>query len=286
MDDPRIEADGLQDNTRWLLLVLVGACVLAAGVLAISDVAGLVGRRWQVVGAASAAVTVFALVLGLLVVVRAMGPTADDEAGEAVGETTSAEGISVEPEAIALPAPSPAAEGRRAHRQALRRYQRTRTTVTAAVVVAVLGMVGMATASVIDGNNVERRLRTQLEAQLRSEADGPITEPQPIEVQLTTPGLRRVADAMGCTGADIGVRPVQGWAVSGTYRNPAVVLFGPAPGCSDTEIALTPNDGFVYPTILAPVTTTTLPAVTSTTAGAGAVVVPALPVVPPTTALG
>ena len=57
MDDTRGEIERLQEATRWLLVVLVGACVLAAGVLAVTDVPGLVGRRWQLVGAVSAAVT-------------------------------------------------------------------------------------------------------------------------------------------------------------------------------------------------------------------------------------
>lgn len=294
MDDPRTEAGRLQDETRWLLVVLVGACVLAAGVLAVSDVPGLVGRRWQVVGAVSAGVTVLALVLGLLAVLRAMAPEAvDDEVGAAddgvtLGATdhddpeAAAPVADAAPEELVLPPRSAATESRRAHRQALRHYHRARTTVTVAVVVALLGMVGMATASVVDGNNVEARTRRQLEAQLQAREDGPITEPESVEVQLTTPGLRRVAEAMGCTGAAIGASPVQGWAVSGTYRNPTVVLFGPVPACQDISIALAPRDGFVYPTILAPVPSTTVPPVTSTTAA----VAPAPAPVTPTTAVG
>ncbi|MBL8774766.1 MAG: hypothetical protein JNK12_02490 [Acidimicrobiales bacterium] len=316
MDDPRIEAGRLEDSTRWLLVVLVGACVLAAGVLAVSDVAGLVGRRWQVVGAASATLTVLALVVGLLAVLRAMGPGGDDEppAGAVsespaaadppalsspAGETTAADidiavtaddgevdpedqgpststdaeeaAVTVDPgpEPLVLPPSAPGSEARRAHRAAVRRYHRARSIVTVSVVLAVLGMAGMATAAVVDGNNVEDRARRQLEAQLTAEEDGPITEPQAVAVQLTTPGLRRVAEAMGCTGSAIGARPVQGWAVSGTYRNPTVVLFAPVPACDNIEIALAPRDGFVYPTLQTP-TSAARPAAATPTTAAGA----------------
>lgn len=306
MDDPRNEAGRLEDSTRWLLIVLVGACVLGAGVLAASDVAGLVGRRWQVVGAVSATLTVLALVVGLLAVLRAMGPGGDDEplAGAAadnpavvpaspspetppvdavtdddasLGEgaledgATEASGESAAvdpgPEPLVLPPSAPGSEARRAHRAAVRRYHRARSIVTVAVVLAVLGMAGMATAAVVDGNNVEDRARRQLEAQLTADEDGPITEPQAVAVQLTTPGLRRVAEAMGCTGAAIGARPVQGWAVSGTYRNPTVVLFAPVPACKNIEIALAPRDGFVYPTLQTPTSAARPAAATPTTTG-------------------
>lgn len=314
MDDPRIEAGRLEDSTRWLLVVLVGACVLGAGVLAASDVAGLIGRRWQVVGAASATLTVLALVVGLLAVLRAMGPGGEDEplagaggvrsapaepparnasVGEATGADvdladadgeedpdgrsvtagTDAEAAAVavdpEPEPLVLPPSAPGSEARRAHRAAVRRYHRARSIVTVAVVLAVLGMAGMATAAVVDGNNVEDRTRRQLEAQLTAEEDGPITEPQAVAVQLTTPGLRRVAEAMGCTGSAIGARPVQGWAVSGTYRNPTVVLFAPVPACENIEIALAPRDGFVYPTLQTPTSARPAAATPTTAAGAG-----------------
>lgn len=343
MVDPRFEPGRLQEATRWLLVVLVGACVLAAGVIAVSDVPGLIGRRWQVVGAVSAAVTVLVLVIGLLAVVRAMGPDGEETGeavppadppapaspapttplaiptstlGEVVGEggaesgaqgdvdgvpadagvavpvldggiPNATSGAAAEP--LVLPPPSPAAESRRAHRHAARRYQRARTTVTVAVLVAFLGMVGMTAAAVVDGNNVERRTRAQLEAQLTADEDGPISEPQSVAVQLTTAGLRRVADAMGCTGATIGARPVNGWAVAGTYRNPALVLFGPVPGCRNIEIALTPTDGFVYPSIPGPFVTTTVPAATSTStsvAGSQAVNPGGQAAIPPTTAAG
>ena len=142
------------------------------------------------------------------------------------------------------------------------------------VVLAFLGMVGMTVAAVVDGNNVEARQRTLLAAQLTAEQDGPITEPQAVAVQLTTRGLERIAEAMGCTGAQIGARPVQGWAVSGTYRNPTVVLFGPVPQCEDIEIALAPRDGFVYPTFGTPTTgattATTRPSVPAAGAQPGA----------------
>ena len=66
--DLRSETEDLAQATRWLLVVLVGAGVIAAGVIAATDVPGLVGNKWQVVGAVSGAVTVLALVAGLLVV--------------------------------------------------------------------------------------------------------------------------------------------------------------------------------------------------------------------------
>ena len=124
-------------------------------------------------------------------------------------------------------------------------------------------------------------LAALVQTQLQADQDGPITEPQPVAVQFTTPGLRRVAEAMNCTGADIGARPVQGWAVSGTFRNPTVVLFAPVPACDNVEIALAPRDGFVYPSVGAPTTTTTIAPPTSTTRPATALtpttVVPAAP---------
>lgn len=302
MDDPRSDAGHLQEATRWLLVVLVGASVLAAGVLAVSDVPGLIGRRWQVVGVVSAAVTVLALLVGLLAVLRAMGPGGEDDAtgtndapeapvtpapppsvpvsrggtnpgadedtaveGEEDGTSTEVPSGAVPAEAVALvlPAAAPGAVSRRSHRHAVRRYHRARAIVTVVIVVAALGMTGMTTASVVDGNNVEARTRGQLEAQLSAEEDGPITEPRAVTVQLTTPGLRRVAAAMGCTGAAIGSRPVQGWAVSGTFRNPTVVLFAPVPACNNTELLLEPRDGFVYPSWPTPVTSTTRPVPTS-----------------------
>lgn len=310
--DAHPETEDLAQATRWLLVVLVGAAVLAAGVIAATNVPGLVGNKWQVVGAVSGAVTVLALVLGLLVVLRSMEPAAEDEGldaatvsearpvvtDEAADEVPDADGdeaggdevpVTDEPavEAFVLPPPSPGGEARRAHRRAVHRFQRARTSVSVAVVVAFLGMVGMTVAAVVDGNNVERRQRTVLEAQLAVDEEGPITEPQAVAVQLTTPGLRRVADAMGCTGAQIGARPVQGWAVAGTYRNPTVVLFGPVPQCKDVQVALAPRDGFVYPTFGTPtsaggaVTTTTRPAAT---AAGGQAQVPAAGTTPPAAA--
>lgn len=302
MDDPaRADNDQLHDSTRWLLVVLLGAAVLAAGVIAATDVPGLVGRRWQAVGAASGALTVIALLVGLLVVLRALDPLADEEpveaadvverlpevapsdggddgtdldadteAGEAA-EAAEAGPVVEEPRAEA----AVGATTRRSHRHAVHRFHRTRSLVGIAVVAAFLGMVGMTVAAVADGNKVEERTRRELQAQLDADREGPITEPQPVAVQLTTPGLRRVAEAMDCTGADIGARPVQGWAVSGTFRNPTVVLFAPVPACDNTEIALAPRDGFVYPSVGPPTTTTT--PVTSTTQ-------PATPLTPTTAA--
>lgn len=319
--DAHPETEDLAQATRWLLVVLVGAAVLAAGVIAATNVPGLVGNRWQVVGAVSGAVTVLALVVGLLVVLRSMGPAAEDEGLDAatVNETLPAvtdagpdegsgegelgddatgdgdgddDGVEAPTagestvDVFVLPPPAPGVEARRAHRRAVQRFHRTRTAVSVAVVVAFLGMVGMTVAAVVDGNNVERRQRTLLEAQLAAEADGPITEPQAVAVQLTTPGLRRVADAMGCTGAQIGARPVQGWAVSGTYRDPTVVLFGPVPQCDDVQLALAPRDGFVYPTFGAPTGAAAGGATTTTTrppaaAAGGQAQVPAAGTAPP-----
>ncbi len=305
MDDAaRNDTDQLHDSTRWLLVVLLGVAVLAAGVIAATDVPDLVGRRWQAVGAASGALTVIALLVGLLVVLRALDPLADEEPVEAAdvverlpetapvdegqagdsdvdaGDSTEATGAvadlagapgveEAEPEPVVVAG----AATRRVHRHAVHRFHRTRSLVGIAVVVAFLGMVGMTVAAVADGNKVEERARRALQTQLQADQDGPITEPQPVAVQFTTPGLRRVAEAMNCTGADIGARPVQGWAVSGTFRNPTVVLFAPVPACDNAEIALAPRDGFVYPTIGVPTTTTT-----STTA-------PPTPTTRPATAL-
>lgn len=282
--DLRSETEDLAQATRWLLVVLLGASVLAAGVIAATDVPGLVGDKWQVVGAAAGALTVLSLVVGLLVVLRATEPAGEDEAVDAAtvngalatdagpvtptaeddeaGTGDDAEAAAEPSGAFVLPPPAPGGEARRAHRRAAARFHRARTAVSVAVVLAFLGMVGMTVAAVVDGNNVEQRSRALLEAQLTAEEDGPITEPQAVAVQLTTRGLERIADAMGCTGAQIGARPVQGWAVSGTYRNPTVVLFGPVPQCKDIEIALAPRDGFVYPTFGTP----TADATTATTA--------------------
>ncbi len=313
MDDAaRNDTDQLHDSTRWLLVVLLGVAVLAAGVIAATDVPDLVGRRWQAVGAASGALTVVALMVGLLVVLRALDPLADEEPVEAAdvverlpetapedeggegeagdtevdaGASTEAAGAAAFPagaSGVQEPAPEPvAAASRRVHRHAVHRFHRTRSLVGIAVVVAFLGMVGMTVAAVADGNKVEERARRALQTQLQADQDGPITEPQPVAVQFTTPGLRRVAEAMNCTGADIGARPVQGWAVSGTFRNPTVVLFAPVPACDNVEIALAPRDGFVYPSVGAPTTTTTIAPPTSTTRPATALtpttVVPAAP---------
>lgn len=287
--DLRSDTEDLAQATRWLLVVLVAAGVLAAGVIAATDVPGLVGEKWQVVGAAAAALTVVSLLVGLLVVLRSMEPLAEEEALEAATvtdrlpaevevEVEDAEGATAgedagvdddeadrsptvvdDADAFVLPPPAPGLEARRVHRRAVARFHRARTVVTVTVVLAFVGMVGMAVAAVVDGNNVEERQRTLLEDQLSAQEDGPITEPQAVAVQLTTRGLERIADAMGCTGAQIGARPVQGWAVSGTYRNPTVVLFGPVAQCKDIEIALAPRDGFVYPTFGTPAAGTTTP---------------------------
>lgn len=294
MDDTaRREAEQLQESTRWLLVVLIGACVLTAAVITVTDIPDLVGRRWQAVGAASAAVAVVALVIALLVVLRSLDPLADDEPLEAseitdqLGAADTAapdEGGAVEsgpdaeadadadadpdpdpdgvadaaaPDAVVLPTVAAAPESRRTHRHAVHRYHRTRFLVGAAVVVALLAMVGMTVAAVADGNNIEAQQRQALRDEVQTGDDGPITSPQAVAVQFTTPGLRRAAEAMGCTGADIGSEPVQGWAVAGTYRNPTVVLFAPVPECENAQLALTPRDGFVYPSILTRATTTT-----------------------------
>lgn len=228
MDDPSAEASRLQDNTRWLLVVLVGACVLAAGILAVSDVAGLVGRRWQVVGATSTTVTVLALVVGLLGVLRAMGPGGD-------GVVPVPVPVPMSPQLAPQPTmePSPATR-RRPGRSSVRRPRRSTPRSPRA---APLG----------PGRRVRRRHRRAaplppgpLDRHRRrrggghghgghgqrcgggrkqragpcappssrrsssAKEDGPITEPQAVAVQLTTPGLRRVAEAMGCPGAAIG----------------------------------------------------------------------------------
>lgn len=312
MDDAaRNDTDQLHDSTRWLLVVVLGAAVLAAGVIAATDVPDLVGRRWQAVGAASGALTVIALLVGLLVVLRALDPLADEEPVEAAdvverlpetapvdegqagdsdvdaGDSTEATGAAADPvgasgvegpEPEPEPSPEPAvvagAATRRVHRHAVHRFHRTRSLVGIAVVVAFLGMVGMTVAAVADGNKVEERARRALQTQLQADQDGPITEPQPVAVQFTTPGLRRVAEAMNCTGADIGARPVQGWAVSGTFRNPTVVLFAPVPACDNTEIALAPRDGFVYPTVGVPTTTTTTTTAPTPTTGQATALTP------------
>jgi len=260
-----------QDSTRSLLVVLVVVSVLAAGVLAVADVPGLIGNRWQVVGAASAALTVVALLVAVFVVLRALDPiaeeepvevsavplapppsTTDDASPEDAADEDAGGGVNVAVEKD--DAPVVERPSRRAQRQVATRYHRARSAVAVALVLGFLGMAGMTVAAVVDGNNVEQRARTILQEQLDADQDGPITEPQAVAVQLTTPGLQRVADAMGCTGQQIGARPVQGWAVSGTYRNPTVVLFGPTAGCKNVELLLAPRDGFVYPTIGVPTT--------------------------------
>lgn len=315
MDDvSRPSSEQYQDSTRWMLVVLVAVSVLAAGVVAAADVPGLVGNRWQVVGAASVALTVGALLVAVFVVLRALDPITDDDPGEtpvvvpgvladtvvapeppvAVAEeadagdaapSTNADGdapavadahdqaaeqplaAEVAPVAEVAGAPgvlSTAVEGptRRAQRHAATRYRRSRSAATAAIVLAFVGMTGMTVAAVADGNNIEVRARDALEAQLAVDDEGPITEPQAVAVQFTTPGLRRIAEEMGCTGQQIGLRPVQGWAVSGTYRNPVVVLFGPTAACDDVQLALAPRDGFVYPTGGVFAATATRPAAT------------------------
>lgn len=303
MDDAsRPSSEQYQDSTRWMLVVLVAVSVLAAGVVAAADVPGLVGNRWQVVGAASVALTLGALLVAVFVVLRALDPIADDDPGEAPvvvpavladtvvapeplvpvaeeaaavdaesstdseGEAPATDDVDVDdqtgedppagevaPVAEVTAAPgilAPAVEGpsRRAQRHAATRYRRSRSVATVAIVLAFLGMTGMTVAAVADGNNIEERARDALQSELAIEDEGPITEPQAVAVQFTTPGLRRIAEEMGCTGQQIGLRPVQGWAVSGTYRNPVVVLFGPTAACDDVQLALAPRDGFVYPT--------------------------------------
>lgn len=298
MDDTaRREAEQLQESTRWLLVVLVGMCVLTAAVIAVTDIPDLVGRSWQVVGAASAAVAVVTLVIALLVVLRSLDPLADDEPleaseiadqldavgaavpdGDADADTDAEPDAAVDPdpdtqatEAAALPTVAVVPESRRAHRHAVHRYHRTRFLVGAAVVVTLLAMVGMTVAAVADGDNIEAQQRQALRDEVRARDDGPITSPQAVAVQFTTPGLRRAAEAMGCTGADIGSEPVQGWAVAGTYRNPTVILFAPVPECENTQIVLTASDGFVYPSILTrSTTTTTSDRATTPTTAAGA----------------
>lgn len=89
MDDAsRHDSDQAQATTRWLLVVLVATAVLAGAVIVVADVPGLVGDRWQLVGLLSVGATLLALVVGLLVVLRAleawpnaMAP-AFDEAGD------------------------------------------------------------------------------------------------------------------------------------------------------------------------------------------------------------
>lgn len=89
MDDAsRHDSDQAQATTRWLLVVLVATAVLAGAVIVVTDVPGLVGNRWQLVGLLSVGATLLALVVGLLVVLRAleawpnaMSP-AFDEAGD------------------------------------------------------------------------------------------------------------------------------------------------------------------------------------------------------------
>ena len=87
-DSSRHDSDQAQATTRWLLVVLVATAVLAGAVIVVTDVPGLVGNRWQLVGLLSVGATLLALVVGLLVVLRAleawpnaMSP-AFDEAGD------------------------------------------------------------------------------------------------------------------------------------------------------------------------------------------------------------